>query len=285
MIRPASNRPSAPDRHGFVAAAMFFVVAMLIRFHHLDGQSLWNDEMFSIDLARSSFPALLQKLTTSYHHPPLFFSILHVIFRFFDDSVQALRFVPALAGSVTVSVVYLLGRRICNNPAGISAATLCLVSPFHLAYSQEGRPYSLAALLTLVAFFLIAEYIDSQKRRRLILYMLTAIALLYTHYWGLFVVGGHVLFVLCYPLAASIKKSFFLVFLFVALAFVPVLPALLVQSSAEHAGGWWWVETPSFQEAADVVGAYAGSSFNMASSVFQQDPWIQLIGLISCCAL
>jgi len=277
LTRAPSDAPT--DRRPFAVGAALFVAAALIRFYHLDGQSLWNDEMFSIDLARSSLPDLLRKLISYYHHPPLFFVILHILFRAFGDSVWVLRCVSALAGSLTVVAVYILGRRVSNNFAAVAAAILCLVSPFHLAYSQEGRPYALAALLALLVFFLMIEYLDSAKRRWIVLYVLGSIALLYTHYWGLFVIAGHIVFILFFQ--DSPKRPFLIAWLLTGLAFVPQLPVLFEQSSPQHAGGWWWVESPGPREILNVIGAYGGSSFKMASAVFQQPFGVQLIGIIT----
>jgi hypothetical protein len=49
------------------------VVAALLRFSGLEQQSLWNDEMFSLDVAGSEPAEILPKLIDHYRPPPLFF--------------------------------------------------------------------------------------------------------------------------------------------------------------------------------------------------------------------
>src|SRR5206468_62372 len=65
----------------------------------------------------------------------------------------------------------------------------------------------------------------------------------------------------------------------IGLSFIPVLPVLFEQSSSQHAGGWWWVEPPGVREILNVIRAFCGASFKMASAVFQQPSGIQVAGV------
>jgi len=161
----------------------------------------------------------------------------------------------------------------------IVAGTLLLVAPFHLAYSQEGRPYALAALLCLLSTFLFLRLLEWPTAPRRGLYLLAIVALLYTHHWGLFVAAAHGLHGLLAARAARKPIAPFLLLWGVAgLLYIPELLVLGHQSTAGPPAQWFWAESPSFAEIFHLGTAFSGSAFTMASSVFALPIALQIVG-------
>ena len=250
-------------------ALLLVAAAAAVRCFHLEGQSLWNDELFSFNVANLPLREIQPALTTYYHHPPLFFYLLHFVLRVFGNHAWALRLISAIGGSLTVGVVYIYAERFFGRRAGLIAGLLCLFAPFHLAYSQEGRPYALAALLALIGFYFLVEITLEQKKWHIVWYAVTSLALLHTHHWGIFVLASHLVFILVFAGASrDLKKKFGLVWLAVGVLYVPAALALFQQATTHSRAGWFWVDRPNPAEVVNLGFAFAGSYFKMASAVF-----------------
>lgn len=256
------------------------LAAGILRFYRLGEQSIWNDEWFSIDVASSTLAAIQPKLIAFYHHPPFFLYLLHGVFIFLGEQLWALRFLSALSGALTVGIVYYFTSRMFNNIAGIFAAALCSLSPFHLVYSQEGRPYALAGLLCLISCCSMMMYLRDRKRLLLVSYFLSTIALLYTHHWGIFVLASQIAVILFFSKTSfEMKKTFGVIWLITAICYIPEMAALLQQSSARGTStGLWWAEQPNLSELLYTTEAFSGTYFKMASSVFDSLWVIKIIG-------
>lgn len=279
----ASAGPTPRMNSRRIATGVVFVAAAaLIRFHRLEFQSLWNDEMFSLDVALSPLGSIMPKLAAEYHHPPLFFFLAHFILQAFGVSAAALRSVSAFFGSLTVGLVYLMTERLFGNRAAILASLLLLVAPLHLAYSQEGRPYALAAFLAVASCYTLLRVIRDGETLWMALYLLATVSLLYTHHWGLFVLAaeiGTVVYVSGIP--RNEKALFVLLWVIIGLLYIPGALTLQRQVTGTDTSGWFWVQRPSAGDAIHLLTAYSGTDFNLASSVFSVPLAIQLLGSLA----
>lgn len=142
-------------------------------------QSLWRDEAFSVLLARHN-PLEIIRLTAGDATPPLHYLLLHYWIGLFGDSEVALRGLTILLFIATAVVMYFLGR-LLNRRAGWWLALLSLTQPFLFYYGFEVRAYSQLAFLTALTIYF---YLKPKP----LLLLISALALLYTHLFGLWVV-------------------------------------------------------------------------------------------------
>lgn len=263
----------------FFTFAGFVAAAAVIRCFDLEGQSLWNDELFSFNVANLPFVEIQSSLVAHYHHPPFFFYLLHLVLRLLGQHAWVLRLVSAVCGSLTVGFAYLCGAKLSDELGGVVGGFLCLAAPFHLAYSQEGRPYALAALFAVLSFYLLLLAVQERGIKRLSVYTLTSLVLLYTHHWGMFVVASHVVVILFSPhVSAQVRKKFIIAWFLIGILYLPEAIALLHQTSNNEPGGWFWVERPNFVEIVNLGLAFSGSYFKMASSVFDSPAALKIAG-------
>lgn len=161
-----------------LAKEKYFLVLILVlglglRLVRLD-QSFWLDEASQAQLSSLSVSQIWSGRSADFH-PPLFYILAHYWLQF-GHSEMWLRLLPVGIGVVTIWFIYLLaGGIIPNKRAGLIAALLLAVNPFHIYYSQEFRMYSLLALLGTVSMYLLL------KKKYLGVAMVNA-AMLYTHY-------------------------------------------------------------------------------------------------------
>lgn len=172
----------------FLAPAILLLAAVL-RFYRIAGQSLWNDEGTSVALAARDLAAITQGAALDIH-PPFYYYLLHFWMLLFGNGEVAVRAPSALAGVLLVGVTFALGKRLFGRDAALLAAFLSAISPLQIHYSQETRMYALAALLGAVSVYLLVRLLDDLLDRpaaRVWLWGLAWLAAstlgLYTHYF------------------------------------------------------------------------------------------------------
>jgi len=163
------------------------LIGAVLRIHDLGAESLWYDEISSIDQANRDLPSLFFK----FHLSPLYFFLLRYWMKLFGMTEVSLRYLSAVSGIGSIFLTYRVGRILFNKRVGIISSVFISLSPFHLFHSQDARHYSLFVFLTLLSMLLFLKILNESFEKKCKLYIFYAIAtvlLLYTHLWGIFVV-------------------------------------------------------------------------------------------------
>jgi mannosyltransferase len=260
FLRLRTTRTRAPRRGRFdwrwaIPLALLILLAAGFRFHKLDFQSLWRDEIASVARVESaSLPAALvlgnwQDAWPSYHIP------LYGFVRLAGDSEFAFRFPSALAGILLIPVLFVLGRRMFSAREGLIAAGLAVAIRTPLWYSQEMRSYAflmLYAALSAYFWYRLAEDLTwrgKAGRFALVGYVATAILTIYAHYFGLVLVGVEGLAALLLVIhLRRIPLSLAAVYAAIGLAYVPWVPLVISDLGKQDfwsgkpswSGGWFY---------------------------------------------
>ena len=111
----------------------------------------------------------------SFHdHPPLVFWIQHLFMNIFGETRVGFRLPSALMGIASVYLVYLLGKRLYSNPAGLIASGLLAVNAYHVTISRLGLQESYAIFFILLSSYL---FLLSLKNDRYLIWTGTALGL------------------------------------------------------------------------------------------------------------
>ena len=110
-------------------------------------ESLWLDETFMTRI-KIGDPLTLMRTVLSGYHPPAYLVRMHLWIRLFSDSELSIRILPLLSGLLSIVAIQALARRLAGDKAGFFAALLLALSPTHIWYSHEARPYSTLARAT-----------------------------------------------------------------------------------------------------------------------------------------
>lgn len=192
-------RAPRADRALVLVTALFTLVGIALRFWPRRG--LWLDEALSANIA--SLP--LSEIPTALKHdghPPLYYFLLH-FWMTIGSSDWWLRALSGVISLLGLPLAYLAGRRLGARRTsdglgarrtGAIATALWAVLPFAVRYGAETRMYALASVLVLAGYLLVDSLVGEQPdgdlgppRTRAAtagLVIVTA-ALLYTHYWAL----------------------------------------------------------------------------------------------------
>lgn len=136
---------------------------LFLRLFNLGYASFSMDEAVDLFLASLSVSDIWAYIAHGFiFHPPLYYWVQHFVV-IFGTGEYIVRFPAALYGALTIPIVYLLGKEFHSRDIGILAAALIAVSPFHVFYSQDARPYSMMLLFCAIAlvFFMQAIRTDS----------------------------------------------------------------------------------------------------------------------------
>ena len=185
-------QPNAPTT--LSAPALLLAAAFFLRVLRLDFQPLWWDEGYSVWFATNSLGEMLAD-TARDIHPPLYYALLHGWITFVGAQPEALRLFSVMVGTLTVALMYAVGRRLAGERAGLIAAFLLAISPFHIYYSQEVRMYGLVTFFGLASLGLAIRLIEEsakegkERARRWLLwagYVGATAAAMYSQYYATF---------------------------------------------------------------------------------------------------
>src|SRR5262245_8747259 len=120
-----------------VLFALFAFLALALTFGIQD-YSLWNDEGYSVLLARHTYAELSQAIHTYYFAPPLWYWLCRIFLNVFREP-WAVRVPSLLATWGSAALIFLLLRRRFALETAALGVVFYLASPYTLLYAQEGR--------------------------------------------------------------------------------------------------------------------------------------------------
>ncbi len=161
---------------------ILMLVGGWLRFQGLGRGSLWYDEAATVAQARLPLGELLRAVARNVH-PPLYYLLLHAMLPF-GDSETVLRWPSALSGTLSIPLLYWIGRAWFSGSVGLLAALLLALSPLHLWHSQDAKMYTVMTLEGLLSWALFGQLLQRPLRSLWVGYALVAAAILYTHYLG-----------------------------------------------------------------------------------------------------
>lgn len=210
MTEKAPDRQAdAPKRRKQIACAtaIILLAALLIRLHHLDHESLWMDEIDQVSFYGHTFGEII-KNAASQQQPPLDYWIGHIVFQL-SGSDFAARIPAALFGVGSIFLLMLLIARAHSWAPAFVAGALMALLPFHIYFSQEARPYSIAIFLFLATLWSLDRAVakDSAGIWRFVLLGLCTILFLYSRMLSPLVVYVLLVFMLLLRLMFRIRRE------------------------------------------------------------------------------
>lgn len=154
-------------------------------------RGLWLDEAITWSQATMAFGEMIEDVRFGDVHPPLYHTVMWAAVRALGESEFALRLPSIIAGTIGLPVLYLVGRDSYSKRVGLVAATLGVVSPLWVWYSQEARMYSFLLLFSLLAVWLQIRVLQRPRAIYWIAFTLTVALMLWTQYFALLQVATH----------------------------------------------------------------------------------------------
>ncbi|SED89486.1 glycosyltransferase family 39 protein [Streptomyces sp. TLI_105] len=136
-------------------------LAGFLRFWQLTATGFNSDEAVYTGTAASlgGDPGMQALFPVFRAHPVLFTGLLSLFLRGGTDDFTA-RAVAAAIGVATVAVTYLLARRLYGRAAGLAAALLLAVMPYHVVVTRQVLLDGLMTLCATVALYCVVRYVQ-----------------------------------------------------------------------------------------------------------------------------
>lgn len=172
------------------------IVGLILRLYRIDANSIWLDEAVTYHISLQSIPNIWNSIGTGEPNPPLFYWAEHFILNL-GHSELILRLIPAISGTLTIPLLFFVGRLLLNQYAGVIAAALLTVSPFHILHSQDARVFSLLLLVACVALVFYLKGMFSGSLRSWILFGIFSAIAFWLHFYVIIFVATLFLLALC----------------------------------------------------------------------------------------
>lgn len=187
-LRPGRRRTLAAL--GVLGAVAF---GLVVRF--TTTSPMWLDEALTARIAAMPLGDIHAALRHD-GHPPLYYWLLHGWMDVFGDGDGAIRALSGLFSVAALPLVWRVGDRVGGPRVARWSLLLVALSPFAVRYATEARMYSMVMFLVLAFALVLDTVLDRPRPAQVVLLALVTGALLWTHYWSLYllaVVGALVL--------------------------------------------------------------------------------------------
>jgi 4-amino-4-deoxy-L-arabinose transferase-like glycosyltransferase len=272
LDRFAPARPAA--RSAVLAALAIMLVAVAVRVYGLGRESLWLDEGFTWRLARLPFQDVIAASVGDVH-PPLYGLLVNLLARVFGDGEAALRSLSVAASCLGIFFAWRVAGRAFGQRAALGAAGLLALSAFQVRYAQEARAYALLGALALASADTFLVALETGRARDRTAWVLTTIALLYTHAYAMFVLAAEGAALLWWMRGAHGRRwarGMVLPAALVVLAFAPW--AAIMRDQVERVSHSFWVARPAPLDLARTLYEFAGDA-----------PMLVLLGVLAAVGL
>ncbi|OGD63405.1 hypothetical protein A2160_02935 [Candidatus Beckwithbacteria bacterium RBG_13_42_9] len=148
-----------------ILLSLVILLAIVLRFYHLSSNPpapYWEEaalgyDAYSIlktgkDFHGQSFPLVAFESFGDWK-PSLYFYASVFPIKFFGLDVFSVRFASALAGVLTVLLIYLIVKTLLNYQTALLSALLLTISPWHLQLSRVGFETNLGLFLVVLGFY------------------------------------------------------------------------------------------------------------------------------------
>jgi mannosyltransferase len=149
---------------------------------------LWLDEALSVNIAKLPLPQVPGALVQD-GSPPLYYLVLHYWMLALGQSDFAVRAFSGIISTATLPFLWAAGQRAGGRRVAWAALLLGASSPWAIFYATDTRMYSLMALEAILWYLAVRRALELPSRGRLVCVAVVTSALMYTHYWDLYLVA------------------------------------------------------------------------------------------------
>jgi dolichol-phosphate mannosyltransferase len=236
MPRPARRSVRGRLLYPGLPLAAVMALSVVLRFWQLAAVGFNSDEAVYTGSAASiaGNPTLAAVFPVFRAHPLLFQTLLSLVLRI-DDTDWTARAFAAAIGVMTVGVTFLLGRRLYGNAAGLLAAVLLAVMPYHVVVSRQVLLDGLMTLCATAALYCVVRYVETERLSWLLACGSTMSAAILAKETSVVLLGGLYVFFALTPLARLRAKQLWLMLLLIT-AEVAIWPLMLRLAGHTHTG-------------------------------------------------
>jgi uncharacterized membrane protein len=177
-------------RSNWIKLVSILLLSWSLLIWQLGERSLWVDEFFFLRMIEGTLSDVIT-VSAADRHPPLYFIVLRGWVSVAGSSDFALRLFSAVSGMVGLALMAPLARRLVSRRAVVPGVFALGVAPAFIEFSRMARYYSLLLSLGLLSTCLLLRALSRCRWQDWMAYALVSLAVVYTFYPGVILVGVH----------------------------------------------------------------------------------------------
>jgi len=185
--QPDYRRQVAIYADGWIVGAM--ASALILRLINLGTAAFWLDETFTVNWIQLPWIEMMRAVLAD-NHLPLYPALMKVWAGAAGVSTWGVRLPSVIFSSAMVPVIAAIAWTLLSRVQARWAAWLTALSPYLVQHAQDARMYALTGLLSAIAALLLARFIAGRSQRLGIWFVVVNLALVATHYYGVFLVAA-----------------------------------------------------------------------------------------------
>ncbi len=171
-----------------LALALVFLLGLVLRMLDLGGQSLWIDEILTLQQGRvPGYTLWTQFIDDAQAALPM---LLATMMSRISENETWLRLPSALLGALSIPIMFEVVRRFASDRAAMIAALLLALHPMHIDHSQEIRGYAFMLFFGLAATLIVLDSGARPSLRQHVMLVLCGVAAGLSNQQGLLWMGG-----------------------------------------------------------------------------------------------
>jgi hypothetical protein len=168
----------------YLPLLLILVLGAFLRFYQMDGFGLWSDEFVTLQLAtQPTYPAVVRTcFAIPQPIPPLYFLLEKASVDWLGASEISLRLLSAFSGTLTIVLLFWLGKELVGAEAGGVAALLFSLQPAQMVYAQNARAYAFCLMLSAAAVLAFLKWMKTGRAASQVFFVISTTLLFYSHY-------------------------------------------------------------------------------------------------------
>lgn len=152
------------------------VIATILRLYHINFQSLWMDEIYTMNVANpnNTLGTLLSEVNLREGFPYIYFITMKILFSVFGHTAIVARLFSVIFGVLGVYFTYKLGEKLIDKKTGLYSALLVALSEYCIYASQDARPYTFYFFGILISYLGLIKFLKNSNIKNAVLYGLSA---------------------------------------------------------------------------------------------------------------
>ena len=239
--------------HYWILCILIAGTALSFNFYRLGTQSMWFDEILSVERARQPLAVLIQIIFATQPNMAFYYVFMHYWLGFtallgWNPIEVVVRGPSAVFSAASAVMIFLLGRRFLGIAAGLVAAGLYLLNDLQLVYAQDTRSYALQLLLICFAWYALFTSMtaQSQQKRWWLCFALAMVLAIYSQLFSFLILAAQAttflgLLLLPGPWRPKVRQQFRNALLTLVGIFVLALPLIY---ASRHGSKTGWLPIP-----------------------------------------
>jgi hypothetical protein len=190
---------------------LILIFGLFLRVYHLDSQSYWIDESYSVNAALNIIEKGKPILDSgvNYSRSKLFHYPLALMIYIFGNNEYSTRILSVISGTIMIIVLFFLVKKVSGVYVALISSFLWAFLSLSIAWSRQSRMYAMFQLFFFLTIYLFLKGYDSKNRKLIYLSLLSLFISIELHPLGyvlFIIISGYVLIDLI-SLSAVFKKN------------------------------------------------------------------------------